>query len=293
MANLLQDASMSCAAGVQPYNGGKVQSAEELLIDICNPQLRENALRELCTKHREELFQVLAPSIWKSFGTVAALIMEIVSIYRLLPSPELTLERSNTVCNALIVLQSLAVNPETRIPFLDACIPYYVYPFLKLTSHSTPLEKLRISSLGIICGIVKEGETKAIKFLLVTEVMPLCLSSMDIGDTLSKQAATFILQKMLSHDMGLEYICTTVARFLAVVQTLKNMVVFLSEKPSSELLKHIIQCYIRLCDDSRARDKIRYYLPDRLKDATFSNCFEEDPDTKMSLQCLLCIVNNA
>nr|GMC53727.1 proline synthase co-transcribed bacterial homolog protein-like [Ipomoea batatas] len=239
MANLPQDPSMTmrAVAGVEPYNGWKVQSAEELLIDICNPQLREKALRQLC--------------------------------------------------------ESLAVHPETRIPFLNACIPYYVYPFLKPTSYSTPLEKLRISSLCIICGIVKEGETKAIEFLLATEVMPLCLCSMEIGDTLSKQAATFILQKLLSDDMGLEYICTTVARLLAVVQTLKNMVVLLSEKPSSEMLKQIIQCYIRLCDDSRARDKLRYYLPDRLRDATFSNCFEEDPDTKMSLQHLLCIVNNA
>nr|GMC47441.1 cell differentiation protein RCD1 homolog [Ipomoea batatas] len=253
MANLPQDPSMTMrgAAGVEPYNGWKVQSAEELLIDICNPQLREKALRQLCEKHREELFQVLAPSIWKSFGTVAALIREIISIYHLLSPPKLTLERSNTVCNALIVLQSLAVHPETRLPFLNACIPYYVYPFLKPTSYSTPLEKLRISSLLIICGIVKEGETKAIEFLLATEVMPLCLCSMEIGDTLSKQAATFILQKLLSHDMGLEYICTTVARLLAVVQTLKNMVVLLSEKPSSESLKQIIQCYIRLCDDSR------------------------------------------
>nr|GMC49845.1 cell differentiation protein RCD1 homolog [Ipomoea batatas] len=277
MANLPQDPSMTmrAAAGVEPYNGWKVQSAEELLIDICNPQLREKALRQVCEKHREELFQVLAPSIWKSFGTVAALIREIISIYHLLSPPKLTLEQSNTVCNALIVLQSLAVHPETRIPFLNACIPYYVYPFLKPTSYSTPLEKLRISSLLIICGIAKEGETKAIEFLLGTE------------------AATFILQKLLSHDMGLEYICTTVARLLAVVQTLKNMVVLLSEKPSSESLKQIIQCYIRLCDDSRARDKLRYYLPDRLRDATFSNCFEEDPDTKMSLQHLLCIVNNA
>lgn len=65
------------------------------------------------------------------------------------------------------------------------------------------------------------------------------------------QVATFIVQKILLDDVGLDYVCTTAERFFAVGRVLGNMVGALAEQPSSRLLKHIIRCYLRLSDNRR------------------------------------------
>ena len=90
------------AAGAQPNRDPNMASAEQLVLELSNPQLRENALLELSKKR--ELFQDLAPFVWNSFGTIAALIQEIVSIYPVLSPPNLTPAQSNRVCNALALL---------------------------------------------------------------------------------------------------------------------------------------------------------------------------------------------
>jgi hypothetical protein len=42
-----------------------------------------------------------------------------------------------------------------------------------------------------------------INFLLSTEIIPLCLRTMEIGTELSKTVATFIVQKILLDDVSL------------------------------------------------------------------------------------------
>ncbi|CAN1339920.1 CCR4-NOT transcription complex subunit 9 [Linum perenne] len=241
------------AAGTSAGKERKLASAEHLVLELSNPELRENALLELSKKR--EHFQDLAPLLWNSFGTIAALLQEIVSIYPVLSPPALTPAQSNRVCNALALLQCVASHPDTRMLFLNAHIPLYLYPFLNTTNKSRPFEYLRLTSLGVIGALVK--------------------------------VATFIVQKILLDDVGLDYICTTAERFFAVGRVLGNMVAALAEQPSSRLLKHIIRCYLRLSDNLRACDALRSCLPDMLRDATFSSCLREDPTTRRWLQQLL------
>uniref|UniRef100_A0A8R7TLS5 Cell differentiation protein RCD1-like protein n=1 Tax=Triticum urartu TaxID=4572 RepID=A0A8R7TLS5_TRIUA len=111
----------------------KMASAEQLVLDLCDRELRENALLELSKKR--EIFQDLAPLLWHSFGTIAALLQEIVSIYPALSPPVLSAGASNRVCNALALLQCVASHPDTRIPFLHGnefshlhCISHILIP---------------------------------------------------------------------------------------------------------------------------------------------------------------------
>ena len=90
------------------------------MLDLTNPQARENALLELSKKR--ESFPELAPYLWHSFGTVSALLQEIVAIYPLLSPPSLTAHASNRVCNALALLQCVASHPETRSLFLQGVL---------------------------------------------------------------------------------------------------------------------------------------------------------------------------
>ncbi|KAK8349273.1 hypothetical protein V6Z12_A06G131600 [Gossypium hirsutum] len=301
----LPSTSNPTSAGVPVTKDRKMASAEHLVLDLSNPDLRENALLELSKKR--ELFQDLAPLLWNSFGTIAALLQEIVSIYPVLSPPNLTPTQSNRVCNALALLQCVASHPDTRMLFLNAHIPLYLYPFLNTTSKSRPFEYLRLTSLGVIGALVKVDDTEVISFLLSTEIIPLCLRTMEMGSELSKtgkywhiaganfelpnkvwaMVATFIVQKILLDDVGLDYICTTAERFFAVGRVLGNMVAAIAEQPSSRLLKHIIRCYLRLSDNPRACDALRSCLPDMLRDATFSTCLLEDQTTRRWLQQLL------
>jgi hypothetical protein len=78
---------------------------------------REAALLEL-SKKRED-FPDLAPMLWHSFGTITALLQEIIAIYPALTPPTLTAQASNRVCNALALLQCVASHSETRSLFLS------------------------------------------------------------------------------------------------------------------------------------------------------------------------------
>lgn len=269
----------------------RMASAEQLVLDLCDPELRENALLDLSKKR--EIFQDLAPLLWNSYGTIAALLQEIVSIYPCLSPPTLSPGASNRVCNALALLQCVASHPDTRIHFLNAHIPLYLYPFLNTTSKTRPFEYLRLTSLGVIGALVKIDDTEVISFLLQTEMIPLCLRTMEIGSELSKTVATFIVQKILLDDVGLRYICATADRFYAVGQVLGSMVASLVEQPSSRLLKHIIRCYLRLSEHPRACHSLKSCLPDTLKDGTFNNCLHDDPGTRKCLQQLLDNVSGA
>ncbi|XP_010252482.1 PREDICTED: cell differentiation protein RCD1 homolog isoform X1 [Nelumbo nucifera] len=296
MANLPQSLSLNPPFGgptassantnaVQASKDRRMASAEQLVLELSNPDLRENALLDLSKKR--EIFQDLAPLLWNSFGTIAALLQEIVSIYPVLSPPTLTPVASNRVCNALALLQCVASHPDTRTLFLNAHIPLYLYPFLNTTSKTRPFEYLRLTSLGVIGALVKVDDTEVISFLLSTEIIPLCLRTMEMGSELSKTVATFIVQKILLDDVGLRYICATAERFFAVGRVLGTMVNSLAEQPSSRLLKHIIRCYLRLSDNPRACEALRNCLPEMLRDATFSSCLREDPTTKRWLQQLI------
>mmetsp|Transcript_28577 Transcript_28577/g.50786 ORF Transcript_28577/g.50786 Transcript_28577/m.50786 type:complete len:118 (-) Transcript_28577:1001-1354(-) len=89
---------------------------------------------------------------------------------------------------------------------------------------------------------------------------------MERGSDLSKTVATFIVQKILCDESGLNYVCQTPERFIAICQVLNVMIDNMKEQPSARLLKHIIRCYLRLSENSKVRDLLKKFLPPVLKD---------------------------
>lgn len=260
--------------------------------ELLDPNRKEQALMEL-SKKREQVPE-LALVIWHSFGVMTALLQEIISVYPLLNPSQLTAAASNRVCNALALLQCVASHNETRTLFLNAHIPLFLYPFLNTTSKSRPFEYLRLTSLGVIGALVKNDSSDVINFLLTTEIIPLCLRIMETGSELSKTVAIFIVQKILLDDVGLAYICATYERFYAVGTVLSNMVTQLVEQQTVRLLKHVVRCFLRLSDNSRAREALRQCLPEPLRDATFSSVLRDDAATKRCLaQLLINLSDNA
>lgn len=138
-----------------------------------------------------------------------------------------------------------------------------MYPFLNTVSKGRSFEYLRLTSLGVIGALVKVDDSNVISFLLQTEIIPLCLRIMERGTELSQTVATFIIQKILLDDKGLNYLCDTAERFIAVSTVLNNMVIAqINEKPSSRLLKHNIKCYNRLTENLRAKMALGKKFPE-------------------------------
>ncbi len=129
-----------------------------------------------------------------------------------------------------------------------------------------------------------------VAFLLQTEIVPLSLRVMESGSELSKTVATFIVQKVLTDDRGLHYICATYERFFAVATVLNNMVALLAEQPSARLLKHVVRCYHRLADNAKARDAMRSSLPLPFRDGSFLRALKNDATTKKCLLQLLTVL---
>ncbi|XP_058746727.1 uncharacterized protein LOC131619672 [Vicia villosa] len=239
---------------------------------------------------RTELFRDLAPLLWNSFGTIAILLQtfflcwtilqEIISIFPNIPLQNLTLAQSTRVCNVLALLQCVASHPDTKMLFLNANMPLYLYPFLQTTNQLPQFEHLRLASLGVIGALVKVSTKEVITYLLSSEIIPLCLSNMEIGKEVSRTVATFIIQRILGDGDGLAYICAAADRFFAVRQVLDMMLKNLEKRPSPRLFKLVISCYSRLSDNhSRAAIALASYLPNMLTNATFNNYFREDPTT--------------
>ena len=168
--------------------------------------------------------------------------------------------------------------PPPHLP--AAHIPLYLYPFLNTVSKTRPFEYLRLTSLGVIGALVKVDDTEVINFLLSTEIIPLCLRTMELGSELSKTVATFSVQKILSDEVGLAYTCATAERCYAVGSVLGGMVAQLAEQPSARLLKHIVRCYLRLSDNPRAAECLRRCFPDQLRDPAFTAHLKDDAATQ-------------
>jgi CCR4-NOT transcription complex subunit 9 len=84
---------------------------------------------------------------------------------------------------------------------------------------------------------------------------------MEAGSELSKTVATFIVQKILLDEAGLNYVCATSERFYAVSTVLSSMVTKLLETPSVRLLKHIVRCYLRLSEHARYTEQLTSVHP--------------------------------
>ena len=262
-----------------------------LIEDIKAPSKREIAFSGLC--QQKEYYPDLALYLWHSVGTIAALLQEIISLYPHLSPPNLTATATNNVCNVLTLLQSLASHNETRPLFLNAHIPLFLYPFLNTISKSKSFEYLRLTSLGVIGSLVKADDAAVIKFLLQTEIIPLCLRIMERGTDLSKIVATFILQKIISDGEGLNYICETAERFFAVSTVLNALVKQQIKAPNTRLLKHIVRCYLKLAENVRANAGLKDNFPEELKDPSIIQSLDEQTRHQYDQFLLLLTVGNS
>ncbi|MES1916432.1 MAG: hypothetical protein MHM6MM_008249 [Cercozoa sp. M6MM] len=272
--------------------------ALELVRQLYNPATRAQALNDL-TKSREGI-PGLALVLWHSAGIMTVLLHEVVSVYPYMSDPsQLTSEVSTRCCNALALMQLVATHPETRMPFMHANFPLFLYPFLNTQHNERSFEYLRLTSLGVVGALVKVDDPNIISFLLTTEIIPLCLHIMETGTEWSQTVATFIIQKILADDAGLNYMCASADRFYFVANVLLKMVDAFPQAAaqSSRLLMRIVRCYRRLADNPRAAEAFRAnHVPHTFAPAgihKLAQALESDRNIRPIIDDFMSIIHNS
>ena len=162
----------------------------------------------------------------------------------------------------------LAVLSHRRTP-LSAHLPVYLYPFLETTARTAPLERLRTRSLHVIEGFARvrlsrlftflahtsfsqhNDDTATVRYLLSTQIVPICLAVLENDCYDSQVASIVILENILTHDEGLAYFGDSWPDFNAFTTSLNNVVDKLPGSECKRLVRHIVLCFLRLCDDER------------------------------------------
>ena len=101
--------------------GGPVDRDQiyQWILELSSPETRETALLELSKKR--EVVPDLAPMLWNSFGTIAALLQEIIAIYPAINPPALTAHQSNRVCNP-----GSSLLPQAPVLYFSKWLLYHV-----------------------------------------------------------------------------------------------------------------------------------------------------------------------
>ena len=273
--------------------GGNIETrpsqAGALVEGLYAEPTRESALVEL-SKLRESL-PGLAVALWHSSG-MDVLKEEIQGIYpQLSQPPTITPASSQRACNAIALLQCLAVDEQTRPLFLQAQYHLLVYPFLHALGAERPLMYLRLTALGVIGALLRSHDPQSVRLLLDTDIVWLCLRIMerDETDPLSKTVATFIVQKLMLDDQGLNCICSSEDYLYTITAVLSKMIHALEQNPCARMLKHAIRCYLALTEHAKGRVRVRQCLPSSLKQlpGSIRHMLEEDRTTENWLRQLL------
>ena len=213
-----------------------------------SPKDRAEALQSLSLQ-REQI-RDLAPCLWYSPTTITALISEIISIYPNLATSNLNIPLSNRVCNVLALFQCIAGHDDTRLPFVRANIPIYLFPFLHQTTSSREAEYFKLTSLGIIGSLVKADQPEIIEYLLNADFVPLCLRILKFSQEISRTVAAFIVQKIIADKGGRIYILSQNERIETVIKVLNKVVNDLCHNFSSRLSRHVVGSYNYLLEKS-------------------------------------------
>jgi CCR4-NOT transcription complex subunit 9 len=222
------------------------------------PSDRSEALHTLSVQ-REQIPD-LAILLWESPVTITALLSEILSIYPHLASTtaptSLNSKLAARVCNVLALFQCVAGHDETRLPFIRANLPLYLFPFLHATNQSRECECFKLTSLGILGSLVKAEQPEIIEYLLQNEFVPLCLRILKFGQEMSRIVAAFIVQKILSDPNGRKSVCAHQERMETVLKVLNLVLQDLANNFSPRLSKNIVQSYDSMLRAPQAKETV-------------------------------------
>ncbi|XP_017057262.1 CCR4-NOT transcription complex subunit 9 [Drosophila ficusphila] len=243
------------------------------ITDLCDKEKRLMAMLELC--ERRSQIESLGPLLWHSFGAVSGLLQEVVSVYPAALANELSGQQSQRVCAAIGLFQAMASHPAIGIQLMRSQFMWFLMPLLKMTPKTRAIEHVRLSVLGVVCGLLKSDHPEIVSYFLGIELIPLILRQLELGSSMSKVLCAFVLCRILEHEVGLKFASRRLARRLHLIHTLARVVHQLTLEPEPRILKHVVRVYSRLADHPQNLELIVKHMPAQLRNGYF--CQENKP----------------
>lgn len=222
----------------------------------------------------------LAIMLWEMPATITSLLADILAIYPHMAAtstastsapPPISGPLASRVCSVLTLLQCVAGHDKTRLPFIQANIPMYLFPFLHSTNKSRECEYFKLTSLGVIGSLVKSEDPEIIKYLLQNEFVPLCLRILKFGQELSRLVAAFIVNRILSDQNGLQSVCGTHERLETVIKVLNIVLCDLATAYNPTLAKNVLESYESLLKEHAAVDVVATMDMEKLRQTPLSS----------------------
>lgn len=242
---------------------------KDLIQRLFRSDTRERALFHLSKK--ADKFPGIGMTLWCTPGIVPIFLQEIVSAYPLLaPNVQPPKTALNRVSSVLTLLQKMSSDEGSRGPLVESNVLQYILPFLKM-EYNKPVDSLRVATLGVIGMLVRSSNQVIVNYLVHrANIFPLCLTAMTLQAEppkgIGKILSTFVVEKLLQSEEGLEYVSKMEERREQVVATLARTVpTSPADDHSRKLLRHCIRCYTHLCKAPECRQIVREKLPMELR----------------------------
>ncbi|KAM0673354.1 Cell differentiation protein RCD1 [Gurleya vavrai] len=205
-----------------------------------------------------------AQMFWDHDGIPIILVQELIISYPAVTSEKLNEIECNNLCIVLNIFQVILKNKQIKEFFIEANIIYYLYPFLNTAVKSKQYENLRIASLGAIATLLEINDVNTIRYIKNTEIVPLILRILDIGSEVSKIVALHVFIKIIDTFEGIEYVCQTFDRFIAISVILNSVLYQCAATPSAKLLEYILDCFTKLAKKENVKQLYRNKKPEAL-----------------------------
>ncbi|TBU19552.1 cell differentiation protein Rcd1 [Ordospora colligata] len=264
------------------FTGVSTECSRQRLIEICENLVSNKTVY----KRLEALFEELRKSptmafeVWSHDAMPIFLLQEVIAPYTIINTNKFSEENSSRLCMVLNILQILVGDTQIKHVFVDARFPYYIYRYLMISDIDSRHEVLRISSLGVIASLLKNGDQYVHKHLKITEIVPLLLKIVDIGPEESQLLSANVFTAIIGNDDGLSYACQTFDRFSAINMMFNSLASQSVGLKSTELLKTVLKVYIRLCAKPHIRTLLSSKRPDGLFSADIERFVSSDPEAK-------------
>jgi CCR4-NOT transcription complex subunit 9 len=202
------------------------------------------------TRDRQEAIELLASQrdqsphlstyLWNTPGAMSALLGEILSVFPLLPSSAYGLDMARRILSVLHLLQSLARDNETQIPFIRANFPLFLFPLLQIGAESRPFE---LSVLGVFASLISSDRIEIIDYIIKIDFLPVLLNSVKAGQGVVRILSMFILNKLLAFESARTVVFESRERILRVLNVLNLVVLDLIKAPNPKTENFLIGCY--------------------------------------------------
>lgn len=187
--------------------------------------------------------------IWFSPGTVTALLGDVLEFYTCLVSSKIGGQKCDNVFSILVLFEMISGNSETRLPFMRANIPVYLFPILQYTLKSAEHERFTAIVIGIVVNLVKEQPPDEVaEYLVKSDFLPLCLRVLNETRGPVQVGCAFILSRVFKCPAGKKFVFDgkVTDRTIAVLCLMNEAVVNVNQAFDKEVSGWLVSAYKEL-----------------------------------------------